>query len=366
MQSLPVRCKLVMIIVASGLSAASAFAQTMTVLPALDPTGVISVSNAISGNGLVAVGAAYSGNSSFRAAQWTSGSQPQIFPGVGFLSEAFAVNYDGSVVVGENGASAFRWTAIGGAQNLGSMAGGSWASARGVSADGSVVVGVGSTRDEPSNPFSPVYSRAFRWTDSGGMQSIGALTASSNSQAFGVNADGSVIVGESDNQAFRWTSSGMVSLGYLSGASASQASATNAAGDVVVGHSGQSAFRWTASAGMQSLSGIWQGQYFARGLTADGSVVVGQSGSTFIAVVWDAGGQSTTLADYLGARGVSLQGWSQLTDARGISADGRYITGRGIFEGQDRAFIADIGVIPTPGAIALLGLAGLGGSRRRR
>lgn len=368
MSLLPLRFFVALTIVASEVLTVDAFAQTLTVLPALDQAGVLSVSNAISGNGLVAVGAAYAGTS-FRATQWTAGSQPQIFPGVGFLSEAFAVNYDGSVVVGENGASAFRWTATGGAQNLGSMAGGSWASALGVSADGSVVVGVGSTTDDPSNPFSPVYSRAFRWTASGGMQSIGALTSSSNSQAFGVNADGSVIVGESNNQAFRWTNSGMVGLGYLSGASASQASAISAAGDVVIGHSGQSAFRWTASAGMQALQGLtWlsSGQYFASALTADGSFVVGQHGSQAIAMIWDAAGQPATLADYLSARGVSMLGWSQLNDATGISADGRFITGRGIYEGQNRAFIADIGVIPAPGAAPVLAIAGLAVRGRRR
>jgi probable HAF family extracellular repeat protein len=201
------------------------------------------------------------------------------------------------------------------------------------------------------------------------MQSIGALTSTSNSLAIGVNANGSVIVGESNNQAFRWTSSGMVGLGYLSGASTSWALATSAAGDVVIGHSGKSAFRWTASAGMQALQGLpglSSDQYFANALTADGSFVVGQNGPRFTAMIWDAAGQPAMLADYLRARGVSMLGWSALEDATGISADGRFITGRGIYEGQNRAFIADIGVIPAPGAASILALASWAVRGRRR
>ena len=63
----------------------------------------------------------------------------------GYDSYAYAVSADGTVVVGEVftvGAKwrAFRWTASGGMQGLGTLGGsGSWAN--GVSADGSVVVG---------------------------------------------------------------------------------------------------------------------------------------------------------------------------------------------------------------------------------
>jgi hypothetical protein len=82
-------------------------------------------------------------------------------------------------------------------------------------------------------------------------------------------------------------------------------------------------------------------------------------------MVWDAAGEAIMLSQYLLDRGVDLSGWSSLYSAYGMSGDGRFIVGWGSFLGQNRAFVADIGVVPAPGALALLGLAGFARSRRR-
>lgn len=122
-------------------------------------------------------------------------------PGATFFdSTAYGVNRDGSVVVGEsrsvNGKEAFRWTLEGGMQALGDLPGGQvMATARAVSADGSVVVGTGQ---------STLFSEAFRWTSSGGMVGLGAVPsndgAAVSSEAWGVSADGRVVVGRSSER----------------------------------------------------------------------------------------------------------------------------------------------------------------------
>ncbi|MET3615848.1 putative HAF family extracellular repeat protein [Rhizobium aquaticum] len=117
------------------------------------------------------------------------------------------------------------------------------------------------------------------------------------SKANAVSADGTTVVGLSDNQAFRfvWGSGGMVALPSLYGGAA-EATGVNANGTVVVGGvidngNSERAFRWTSATGtMQDLDP--NRNFFRSRATAvnpDGTVVVGQAMTdTYKAFRWDA------------------------------------------------------------------------------
>src|SRR5258706_15217012 len=116
------------------------------------------------------------------------------FPGGNYATTATDTSADGSVVVGTgnlvSNTEAFRWTALGGMVGLGDMKPGLSINSQGegVSADGSVVVGVAE-----STAFN---NEAFRWTAAGGMVGLGMpSSAYMESHALGVSADGSVVVG---------------------------------------------------------------------------------------------------------------------------------------------------------------------------
>ena len=151
------------------------------------------------GSVVVGMSESISGHEAFR---WTqAGGMVGLgdLTGGAFRSSARAVNSDGSVVVGysysTNGREAFRWTQAGGMVGLGDLAGGNFESlAIGVNTDGSVVVGYGHSTNG---------SEAFRWTQETGMQSLTqwlkksgyTLSGWSDTSATGVSDDGSVVVG---------------------------------------------------------------------------------------------------------------------------------------------------------------------------
>jgi len=305
--------------------------------------------------------------------------QAASFRGLGFLdsnyqyrsSDARGVSADGFVVVGgsasTNGSQAFRWTQEDGMLSLGDLASGGFNSgAAGISADGSIVVG------ESAIPSGT--TQAFRWTQADGMLSLGSLSSDVFiSRAFSVSADGSVIVGASYGvngvEAFRWTQSGgMVRLGDLpGGAFSSDARGVSADGSVIVGSSisvhGSESFRWTQVDGMIGLGSIGSdGSYTdggAYGVSADGSVVVGGSSSRFgslhEAFVWTQTGGMVNLKDTLIGAGLDLSGWN-LESARDVSADGLTIVGNGTNpSGQSEAWIANLSPEPIPEPLTILG-----------
>src|SRR5688572_8758388 len=116
-----------------------------------------------------------------------------------------------------------------GIEDLGTL-GGNNAAARGVSADGQVIVGWSETT-------SAAVPRACIWRLGVGMLEL--ATFPGESIAYDVSADGSVVVG--------WTFS-----------------------------SASHAFRWTSATGVQDIGSLGGHAAEARGISADGAVIVGK------------------------------------------------------------------------------------------
>jgi probable HAF family extracellular repeat protein len=162
-------------------------------------------------------------------------------------------------------------------------------------------------------------------------------------------------------------------LGDLPGGQfSSKAYGISADGSVVVGYghssSGIEAFRWTSATGFTGLGDLPGGEFVSLALAvfANGSVVVGtsySSSSDYDAFYWTAAGGIQSLKDILTNCGPDLTGWT-LRRATGVSADGLTIVGYGINpQGDTEAWIA---IIPEPATILLFSLGGLALMKKRR
>jgi len=252
-------------------------------------------------------------------------------------SYARGISADGSAIVGYSPVSsgwehAYRWTPLG-VVDLGTL-GGLTSQAYGVSGDGTTVVGV--------SKISSGKEQGFRWTEGGGMQSIGTLAGGTESYATATNSNGAVVVGRSESgapnnwHAIRWTSAGLEDLTTTSGSdfsgSFSGAYGVSGDGSIVVGvaerasgSSARSAFRWTAADGMKDLGYLPTGDdSFARAISSDGTTIVGEAnafnGGAFQsrAFRWTQGGGMQSLGTLTG--GTASQAYA-------VNANGSVVVG---------------------------------------
>lgn len=262
-----------------------------------------SEANAITRDGTKAVGYSYSGGALYgNAACWWTSSGITALTGLvnWFDTSAHGISADGNVIVGEGystlGAQyAWYWTSASQALQQVPVPSSPYSSvAKGVTGDGSAVVGIATYR----LPDSSFQSRAFRWDRS---QAAADLlphytpppNAIPNGAAGGVSDDGrrvvgSVLVALGAYAAVRWDDSGTPALLSQAG-NTIQAVAANAVspdGSIIVGSAVNTstgkgvAFKWTAASGVVALPNPTTGYYAIDGATAlgvsgDGRVIVG-------------------------------------------------------------------------------------------
>jgi uncharacterized membrane protein len=304
--------------------------------------GFTSVGIGVSPDGGVAVGLSQpvvSRNEGFR---WEDGVMEGIgdLPGGLLRSQANAASEGGLVVVGTGADSAsvlqaVRWEG-GALTSLGFLAQPlytPYSHADDLSADGRIIVGSSTDADG--------VFRAVRWVDEVIEVLAGIPLGANESFATGTSFDGRVIVGSTqvglDEEAFRWEDGVFELLGDLPGGPLeSRARDVSANGLVVVGRGfsdrWREAFRWEDGV-MESLGDLQDSHIDseALGVSGDGSVVVGygQSSGGQRAFVWNRANGLRDLKDVLESDfGLDLGDWI-LSEATGVSDDGRSIVGTG-------------------------------------
>lgn len=225
----------------------------------------------------------------------------------------------------------------------------------GISGDGAAVVG--EYRFAAGQDLHPFRRIAETVIDLGTLDGNGGL-------AFSASFDGSVVVGYSGNEAFRWDGS-MHGLGGAGGGSVSRAWGVSADGSVVSGALGPAggplqAFRWTQPTGIVPLGtfGVYVGTR-GEGMSADGATIAGWGHETNFdlqqAARWSVGGGWVPLGFLPG---------KDKSSAHGISANGQVIVGaswvdfptnREAFRWSETSGMVSLGDLPG-GALASIAL----------
>lgn len=264
-----------------------------------------------------------------------------------------AISPDGGTVVGSfrmtagatGTGNAFTWTSGGGMASIGDI-GDPPGSAPGpandsvaysVSSAGTYVVGQG-TIPVTFSTFTFYRERPFVYD--GSMSMFGSTTGFENGTAWGISADGSLVVGEYNNVAFYHDGTAMNFFVPTGSDIPSRARAADSDGSTIVGQAydasvGRSrAFSYDMSSGSLQLLGAFGtgGTSEAFAVNSDGSVVVGSSANAdntgILAFKSTGAGPIVSLGDVT-APAAEIPGDGEGSRAYGVSSDGKVIVGHG-------------------------------------
>jgi len=155
------------------------------------------------------VGAGYDGSNHFHAVVWINGTAPTQLSELSGGTDSFvqAISHDGQFMVGYSNSGSHLgglptlWTGTSSVSQLALPSGGyDGGNAYAISGDNTTIVG------QVSNSGAGT-ATATKWRN-GIPTVLGTLLGDTNSYALAVNGDGSVIVGETDTRAFRYTQAG--------------------------------------------------------------------------------------------------------------------------------------------------------------
>jgi hypothetical protein len=311
-----------------------------------------------------------------------------VFINIGYQAQATAVSTDGTVVVGVQSGSIFRWTQATGMTLLGAgteprvSADGSamaWQGSgnvyRWTALQGAVVIGAAAASSATiSGDGSTVAWGNQRWSTAGWSTTLQPPAGTAQPRVTALSFDGSIAVGSTNTFIpSRWDGAGVgVSLGSIPGYPVEgSAGAVSPDGQTVLGSSSGSPlydlFRWRQDVGMVGVHAGLAGPT-VYGATTDGAIAIGMANSAQ-AFVWREGFGSALLNGLLHNRyGINIPS-IDLEYAKGISGDGRTVVGYGwdYSVNKPMAWVVQLdSSIPAPGTAAAFAVLSAFGMRRRR
>jgi uncharacterized membrane protein len=193
---------------------------------------------------------------------------------------------------------------------LGTLAGQTTSTARGLSGDGSIVIASAGT------------TKGFRWTAAGGVQDLGAIAPSTSNTPVAIAANGSRIVGTSSARGYAWTeAAGIQDLGTLPATTTNVPGGISGDGGVVVGSCSAHGYTWTPAGGLVDIPPPDDRSVSMRAVSFDGTTALGVlAGRSPYPLVRVRAGQVDLLP--------LLPGGLLGASASAISIDGEVIAGR--------------------------------------